>query len=212
MCFYRSVLRGALPINYIAHIHLGSHTSTSLVGNFLGDFVRGSKLDYLPSEIELGIRLHRSIDTFTDSHPLILELKQEFSGKLRRMSGVIIDIYFDYLLMTHWNDYSNSNSNILFAQFYDELKKFTLPISAEFDKQAQRLVKYRWLNQYENRDTCFQAFSSIESRLGNKIQFAEQANHFIMQNQNLFEIKFSQFYPELLQHGVNFVKSSSEPN
>ncbi|MEP0177111.1 MAG: ACP phosphodiesterase [Paraglaciecola sp.] len=173
--------------------------------------MRGSELSHLPSDIELGVRLHRSVDTFTDSHPLVLDLKQEFTGKLRRMSGVIIDIYFDYLLMTNWKEYSTSNSHILFAQFYDELETFSLPISSEFDKQAERLVKYRWLNQYSNRDTCFQAYSSIESRLGNKIQFAVHANHFIKQNHNLFARKFSQFYPELLEHGVNFVQSYSVP-
>ena len=48
-------------MNYIAHIHIGSHTQTHLLGNFLGDFVKGSQLQYLPFEIEQGIRLHRSI-------------------------------------------------------------------------------------------------------------------------------------------------------
>ncbi|MEP2652925.1 MAG: ACP phosphodiesterase [Paraglaciecola sp.] len=174
--------------------------------------MRGSELSYLPLAIERGIRLHRSVDTFTDSHPLILDLKQQFSGKLRRMSGVIIDIYFDYLLMTNWDDFAVTSSNSLFDEFYDELDKFVLPINAHFNKQAQRLVKYKWLNQYENRDTCFQAFSSIESRLGNKIQFAKDADFFIRQHHNLFEKKFSQFYPELLEHGVNFVDSYSEHN
>ncbi|MFT2089416.1 ACP phosphodiesterase [Paraglaciecola sp. 2405UD69-4] len=199
-------------MNYIAHIHLADYTATSLVGNFLGDFVRGTQLDHLPAEIEKGIRLHRSVDSFTDAHPVVIHLKQQFNGKLRRMSGVIIDIYFDYLLMTKWNDFSTTSNEQLFTQFYKELEHFSVPISPAFHRQAQRLVEYRWLNQYSNPEACFQAFSSIESRLNNKIQFAEQAWCFLQQHHNLFARKFAEFYPSLIEHGVNFVKSYQDSN
>jgi acyl carrier protein phosphodiesterase len=177
-----------------------------LLGNFLGDFVKGSQLQHLPVEIELGIRLHRSIDVFTDSHPVIVELRQQFPRELRRMAGVIIDIYFDYLLMQSWNQYSDTDFNSVFAEFYQQLEAFSLPVNLHFHSQAQRLKTHQWLNQYIEIETCLQAFLSIENRLKNKVIFAEEALSFLMQNAEQLESSFQQFYPECLDHGIKFIQ------
>ena len=194
-------------MNYIAHIHIGTHTQTNLLGNFLGDFIKGSQLQHLPFGIEQGIRLHRSIDVFTDSHPLIIELRRCFPRDIRRMAGVIIDIYFDYLLMQNWKHYSDTHFNIVFANFYQELEQFSLPDNAHFNKVAENIKKYQWLNEYINIETCFRAFVSIENRLKNKVIFAKKAQSFLLQYGEQLESSFQQFYPECLDHGLKFVWS-----
>jgi acyl carrier protein phosphodiesterase len=199
-------------LNYIAHIHIGTHTQTNLLGNFLGDFVKGSQLQHLPFEIEQGIRLHRSIDVFTDSHPLIIELRRCFPIDLRRMAGVIIDIYFDYLLMQTWKRYSNTHFNIVFANFYQQLEQFSLPDNPHFSKLAENLINHQWLNEYINIETCFRAFVSIENRLKNKVMFAKKAQFFILQHGDQLESSFQQFYPECLDHGLKFVQDYSLNN
>jgi acyl carrier protein phosphodiesterase len=193
-------------LNYIAHIHIGLHTQTSLLGNFLGDFVKGSQLQYLPFEIEQGIRLHRSIDVFTDSHPLIIELKRCFPVDIRRMAGVVIDIYFDYLLMQVWKQYFNTHFDIVFTKFYQQLESFSLPENVYFNQQARRLKTHQWLRQYINVETCFQAFVSIENRLKNRVLFAKKAEFFLLQHADQLESGFQQFYPECLNHGLKFVQ------
>ena len=194
-------------MNYIAHIHIGCHTRTSLLGNFLGDFVKGSQLQHLPFELEQGIRLHRSIDVFTDSHPLIIALRQNFPREIRRMAGVIIDIYFDYLLMQTWNNYSNIDAHKVFTQFYQQLEQFSLPNNSHFNKQAERLKTHQWLNEYIHFETCYRAFLSIESRLKNRVIFAEDAQIFIRKHSKQLESSFQEFYPECLDHGLKFVQS-----
>jgi acyl carrier protein phosphodiesterase len=194
-------------LNYIAHIHIGTHTQTNLLGNFLGDFVKGSQLQHLPFEIEQGIRLHRSIDVFTDSHPLIVALRRCFPRDIRRMAGVIIDIYFDYLLMQTWKRYSDTHFNIVFANFYQQLEKFSLPDNPHFTKLSEHLKNHQWLNEYINIETCFRAFVSIENRLKNKVVFAKKAQFFLLQYGDQLESTFQQFYPECLDHGLKFVQS-----
>lgn len=194
-------------MNYIAHIHIGSHTQTNLLGNFLGDFVKGSQLQHLPFEIEQGIRLHRNIDIYTDSHPLIIELRQNFPKDIRRMAGVIIDIYFDYLLMKTWKHYSNTHFDMIFTEFYQQLEKFSLPDNAHFNKLAEHLKAQQWLNQYVNVDTCFRAFLSIESRLKHKVVFAKKAQSFLLQHGDKLESSFQQFYPQCLEHSLRFVQN-----
>jgi acyl carrier protein phosphodiesterase len=196
-----------LNMNYIAHIHIGSHTQTNLLGNFLGDFVKGSQLQYLPFDIEQGIRLHRSIDVFTDSHPLITELRQTFPRDIRRMAGITLDIYFDYLLMQSWSDYSNTHVDFVFSEFYQQLEQFSLPDNSNFNKQAERLKTHQWLKEYIHIETCFRAFESIETRLKNKVIFANQAKCFVQEHSNQLESSFQQFYPECLDHGLKFIQS-----
>jgi acyl carrier protein phosphodiesterase len=120
-------------VNYIAHMHIGAHTH--LLGNFLGDFIKGSQLQYLPFEIEQGVRLHRSMDVFTS---LVVKFKQCFPSDIRRMAELVIDIYFDYLLMQTWHRYSKTHSKIVFADFYQQ-RQFSLPENTHFNQQAERL-------------------------------------------------------------------------
>lgn len=199
-------------MNYIAHIHIGAHTQTNLLGNFLGDFVKGSQLQHLPFEIEQGIRLHRSVDVFTDSHPQIIELRESFPKDIRRMAGVVIDIYFDYLLMQTWRRYSTIHFELVFSRFYQQLENFSLTDNLHFNKQAERLLTHNWLKEYTEIKTCFRAFSSIEGRLKNKVIFAKKAQSFILEQGDKFESSFQQFYPECLDHGLKFVQNYSPNN
>jgi acyl carrier protein phosphodiesterase len=208
LCIYIGAkLTSGLQLNYVAHIHIGAHTQTSLLGNFLGDFVKGSQLSHLPYELEQGIRLHRSVDSFTDSHPLIVESRKLFSKDLRRVSGIIIDVYYDFLLMKNWQRFSKQPHTIIFEQFYQQLEGFELPQNHHFCQLSHRLKTYRWLSKYTDPETCHQAFLSIEKRLNNKIVFADKAQTFIQKNTQILESRFNQFYPECLVHAEQFIQS-----
>jgi acyl carrier protein phosphodiesterase len=82
-----------------------------------------------------------------------------------------------------------------------------LPENSHFTKQAERLKTHQWLNEYIHIETCYRAFLSIESRLKNKILFAEKAQYFLLQHAVQLESSFQQFYPECLDHGLKFVRS-----
>ena len=81
-------------MNYLAHLHLADKTETSLVGNLMGDFFKGS-IDQanLPEALSLGIQLHRKVDSFTDAHPFVKSLKRQMPEH-RRYGGIIIDVLF----------------------------------------------------------------------------------------------------------------------
>ena len=61
-------------MNYLAHLHLSGPDPDCRTGNLMGDFVRGrlyaSRLEALPPGYGQGLRLHRFIDHFTDTHPV----------------------------------------------------------------------------------------------------------------------------------------------
>lgn len=99
------------------------------VGNFIGDFVKGNSYDKYPLSFQEGILLHREIDHFTDNHPIFRETLDLIRPSFGRYSGIMADMYYDYLLASDFERYSNGQSLGKFASnFY---------ISA--------LLYYRWL-------------------------------------------------------------------
>ena len=187
-------------LNYLAHIHLGHLSHTSLVGNFLGDFVKGGDLSYLSSSHRQGVWLHRRVDSFTDQHSTIIELRRHFPGTLRRFSGIALDVYFDHLLCQHWERFSSEPIDTVLNQFYQQLKQTDLAESKRFADVKQRLLKYRWLNNYASRESVDGTLKSIERRFSRPIVFSEQASRFLQYNHSLIEDRFMSFYPQLIQY------------
>lgn len=68
-------------MNYLAHLHIAQHCESSMLGNLLGDFVKGNPEHRYSADIVQGIKLHRFVDTTTDSHALMLKAKEYFPGK-----------------------------------------------------------------------------------------------------------------------------------
>ncbi len=85
-------------MNVLAHIYLSGDSEKIILGNYIGDYVKGR--DYLkyPELIRKGIIIHRHIDAFTDSHPVVHRSKIFFTRKYHKYSGVVTDIIYDHYL------------------------------------------------------------------------------------------------------------------
>lgn len=195
-------------MNYLAHLHIAATTKTSLVGNFLGDFVKGSDFSSFDAEVVKGIRLHRKVDSFTDSHEIVKGLKTLFPKALRRMSGVCIDIWFDHLLLQHNHQFTPSLKYSIVDDFYQQLANIEVRTS-RFAKVKASLINHRWLMDYQHQSTCRQAFYAIESRLKHRITFADASYEFLTEHQQHLEAQFLAFYPELLDFSRQSVAASS---
>lgn len=187
-------------MNYLAHIQLAHVSHTSMLGNFLGDFVKGSNLAHLPAALQHGVRLHRAIDTFTDQHDIVRHLKQQFPADIRRMSGVAIDIYFDHLLANSWELYSRQKMPAVLNDFYVEIAQCDVSLGANFTRVKEGLVKYRWLHEYTHKESVERAFYQIEKRLNDRIKFASASIDYIGSVEKELLTAFMEFYPLLTQH------------
>jgi len=187
-------------LNYLAHIHLAHVSQTSLMGNFLGDFVKGSNLQHLPGAVQHGVRLHRKIDSYTDHHPVVSAMRKKFPADLRRISGVIIDIYFDHLLSVHWQNFTAQPKQQVLTEFYQQLKAEPLKHSQHFASVRAGLLKHRWLQNYDDRENCFGAYQQIEKRLNMRIKFAQDGYQFMNLYHDEIEQDFLEFYPELIHY------------
>lgn len=119
-----------------------------MLANLYGDFVKGSHLETYTEQVQMGIRLHRSIDTYIDTHPAVLELKQLLYKDLPKVSGVAIDLYFDHLLAKNWKDYHVRS----LTEFLDEFYAHPIPLSANFSAEFIAFIDamrfHNWMSHY----------------------------------------------------------------
>lgn len=169
------------------------------MGNFLGDFVKGSELGKYPEHIQLGVLLHRKLDVFTDQHVLVKTMLTEFPADIRRMAGIALDIYFDHLLLHRWEEFTTSDYEALLNSFYTELDDFEQSVTPRFSRVRQGLLAKRWLASYADEDTCFEAFRVMEQRMRRPIPFAATAKTHILLNREQITGGFREFYPDLLR-------------
>jgi len=94
-------------VNFLAHSLFGFNDAALITGQFCGDFVRGSDLGRFPRGIEVGIRLHRRMDAFTDAHVALKPAKISLGAERRRVSGIVVDVMFDHWLAVNWSNFSN---------------------------------------------------------------------------------------------------------
>lgn len=178
-----------------------------MIGNFLGDFVKGTDLSHLSSPLRQGVWLHRRVDSYTDQHSSVVELRNHFPKSLRRFSGIALDVYFDHLLCLHWKRFSSRSINTVLDEFYQQLEQTHLVESSHFTKVKKRLLEYQWLANYHGRESVEGALRSIEKRLSRPIKFSEQATAFLDEKHSLIEDRFLTFYPQLIQY-ANKVKDN----
>lgn len=187
-------------MNYLAHILLSGNDSQLQVGNFIGDFVKGNKLNAYPDRIRQGIVLHRKIDSFTDSHPVVRETVAILRPAFGRYSGIIADMYFDYFLAVNFYSYASNKSLKIFAfRFYvhalinyrhlpDRVKGFIFHFIT-----TNRLHRYSTVNGLKNSLTIMANYkiSAIKP---------QETIDFLVDNHTELEKLFHQFFPDLIEY------------
>lgn len=93
-------------MNFLAHLYLSADAPEALVGNLAADFVKGPDVERLPPGVQAGVRQHRTVDGFTDRHPVV----QRSIGRIGKtwgwFSGILIDVYYDHVLALDWARYA----------------------------------------------------------------------------------------------------------
>lgn len=187
-------------MNYFAHLVLSQPTVESTVGNLLGDFAKGVKRDALHHSISAGLDNHRAVDRFTDTHPSIQALKKTFSPKRRRFAGIALDVYFDHLLMRHWQSFESKPLETVINRFYQRMiDGQTLMPNKHMRSTTKRMVEHDWFGSYLILDSIAHALDRIAGRIQFENNF-DNAIEDILANQDDIEVVFLEFFPQLKKH------------
>ncbi|WP_110973111.1 acyl carrier protein phosphodiesterase [Pseudomonas huaxiensis] len=182
-------------MNYLAHLHLGGDQPEQLLGSLYGDFVKGPLLGHYPQPLEGAIRLHRRIDVFTDSHPLVLASLARFPSARRRYAGIILDVFFDHCLALHWTDYAEQSLDDFTMRVYQVLAQQP-QLPGRLAGIAPMMAANDWLGSYREFAVLEQVFRGIARRLSRPEGMAGAMAEVEALYPLLLE-DFRQFYPQL---------------
>lgn len=150
-------------MNHLAHFRLAWPSEGLLVGAFLGDFVKGRLQGGFEAEVERGIRLHRAIDAFADSHPVLRNSVRRFEPDFRRFAPIMLDVIFDHFLARAWQDYHDDSLRAFQEAVFRQVLGSELPDDAR--RVANRMAESRSLERYIEVEFIDRALTHIGSRL-----------------------------------------------
>ncbi len=184
-------------MNFLAHLFLSGDTPELLVGNLMGDFVKGRLDGRFPPGIERGISLHREIDSFAGQNRHFLRSKRRLDKLFGLYRGVLVDLFYDHFLAAHWEDYAD----VPFSLFISDAWQVLSDHKAFLPDRLQRIMPLMfrdWLPSYRDiggiaavlhRISCF--------RLKRTNRLEEGAEELSKHYEGLYG-DFHSFFPELL--------------
>lgn len=184
-------------MNYLAHIFLSGTDSQLQVGNFIADAVKGSSYKDYPPKICKGILLHRAIDSFTDSHPAVREAVHSLRPFFGRYSGILLDIYFDYLLASRFNEFSGASLSRFSRQFYFTMIRYRRYLPERIRRFMWHFIGTGRLGKYASIDGIRQSLGIMVKYGRIKISADEAADYLSEHEQSLWAV-FQPYFTELM--------------
>ena len=151
-------------MNFLAHAYLSFGQEEILVGNFIADFVRGKEMENYPKKVQLGIQLHRAIDTYTDSHPLVKQVQSFLIPRFGHYSRVISDVFFDYFLAKNWKNYSDTPLEQFSLDSYRTLSTSPIDLPEAFRRMFHWMQAQNWLYAYREAAGIQAALDGLSRR------------------------------------------------
>ena len=182
-------------MNYLAHLHLGGQRPGQLLGSLYGDFVKGRLQGQFEPEVEAAIQLHRSIDVYTDRHPLVDVSLSRFSVTRRRYAGIVLDVFFDHCLARDWSLYADRPLTQFTSNVYRVLSAES-QLPERLAKIAPHMMAHDWLGSYREFDVLEQVLRGISRRLTRPEELAGAMQELRVLYEPLSE-DFRLFYPQL---------------
>lgn len=191
-------------MNLVAHQYLSFDIRDIQVGNMLGEIVRGKNYLKYPPLLSLGILLHRNIDSFTDSHPLVKESTKIFQPEFGKFSPIIIDVVYDYFLIKNWETFSK----VPFDQFTSQCYHIFQTDNFYFDEKLKKIIKIMIKNNWFKNYSTYEGIGITLQQLSNKTKFViemELALKDLYLNESLLEEHFLSFFPQIINFCKDFI-------
>jgi acyl carrier protein phosphodiesterase len=183
-------------MNFLAHIYLSGNSEKLIIGNFIGDAVKGTEyLSYHP-EIIRGIKLHRKIDEFTDCHPVVIESKNRLRPEYGKYSSVIVDIFYDHFLAASWDKYSETPLHLFAGRIYQLINENLDWMPPKVKHFLPYMVSGNWLLNYAHMDGIRSTLKGMSRRARFESKM-EQAADDLQKDYDLYKNEFELFFPQL---------------
>ena len=183
-------------MNFLAHIYLSGDSKDILIGNFIGDYVKGKKITGYPEEVKQGIMLHRKIDSFTDSHMLTRSSKKIIAEKYGLYAGIVVDIFYDHFLSANWHLYSEIPLREYIQNRYRLLDSGFSIFPAGVKSWFPYFIKSNWLETYIH----FNGLNMVFKRMSYRTSLPDHSEYAVSQlkeNYDYLKENFLEFFTDL---------------
>jgi acyl carrier protein phosphodiesterase len=151
-------------MNYLAHAYLSFEQPEILTGNMISDFVKGKKQFAYPVNIQKGIRLHRAIDAFTDTHPVTRAAKKILEPAAGRYAPAFVDVVYDHFLANDPAIFTET-SLVEFARVtYRQLQSQQEYFPEKFAYLFPYMQSQDWLSGYRFNEGIEKSFGGVARR------------------------------------------------
>lgn len=183
-------------MNYLAHAYLSFGDPEIVTGNLISDFVKGRKKYEYPSRILAGIDLHRTIDQFTDSHPLNKLVSGAFKPAYRLYSTAFMDVVYDHFLAMELSKSGPDEFEEFTLQVYEQIETFMGILPAPFNNIFPFMKQHNWLFNYQ---FSWGIEKSMEGLVHRAAYISESGTAFRIFNEqyNEFQKAYDSFFPQL---------------
>jgi acyl carrier protein phosphodiesterase len=195
-------------MNYLGHAYLSFGNAQTLLGNMIGDFVKGTEanMDIYPKGVKNGIILHRQIDTFTDQHAAIREAKKIFRPKYGLYSGAVVDTLMDHFIANDETLFNNEPALDNFVQHvYQQLGDQQVHFPEKFVPYYESMIAHNWLFHYRHEYGVQQSLNGLMHK-AKHIDEVATAFDLLRTKKGTLQDLYQQFMAEM----ISFVKIAME--
>lgn len=184
-------------MNFLAHLYLSGSNTELLIGNFIADFVKGNAKNDYPEGIRRGIELHRSIDDFTDHHPITSLSKHRLYPTQGKYAPVVIDMFYDHFLAKAFEEYSLVPLNEFAESVYNIIQENSAHLPMKVRQFLPYMIEHNWLLSYATVHGISRTLRGMSTRVAfaNRMNTAETD---LVRGYADFEKEFRDFFPELI--------------
>ena len=183
------------------------------MGNVLGDVVKGrvERFEHrgVTERMRTGIRMHRAIDAVSDRHPAVLRSKRILAPEYGRLSGVIVDMFYDHVLARRWTEHHARPLPAYAQDVYRTLLGNLHRLPAPVHPLVQAMSRGDWLRRYASQDGIDRALRGMAARRPVAARIGT-AGRVLSAHFDQFSADFDEFLPDLRECSANFLVGRGE--
>lgn len=189
-------------MNILAHAYLSDQHTELIIGNFIGDFIKGNpaspRHNLTPGEAS-GVRVHRAIDSFTDAHPAVAAVRDLLHPRCHKYAGAAVDIFFDHFLAVDFQTLTGESLPDFVRQFYRTLQENNARLPASAARMADYMIRQDWLTNYQFTEGIDRSLKGVSRRTAFPSGLDTAIEDFTKYYDQI-AAHFAYFWPALVEH------------
>jgi len=194
-------------MNFLAHLFLSGTDEDIIVGNMIADFIRNKEVENYSTKVQKGITIHRFIDRYTDNHPEVRKGTHRLQPHHHKYAPVVIDLFYDHLLVHNWALYSNESIESFSDKMYGVLEKRMDEMPLKLQKRLPNMIASDWLPKYGTDKGMLKVLEIMDRRTKFPSNFTSGLKH-LKEDFEFYNEEFNSFFPQMIESVNTLIKKA----